>query len=133
MRAVFALAIHDKLRSDSPVDGTERKSADTPIRETPSPEIFRAIVAEIRAQVFSAEAKDSGNFVEFIGLAGLSQAEASSLRWKDIEWERKRIVTSGTKPLPASPCRFFHSSGRSSKNCAIAAAKGQEETPWCSR
>ena len=93
VRAVFALAIHDKLRSDSPVEGIDRKTGDTPIRETPSPEEFRAIVAEIRAQVFSAEAADSGDFVEFIGLAGLGQAEASSLRWKDIEWERNRIVT----------------------------------------
>ena len=30
-------------------------------------------------------------FVEFLGLAGVGQAEAASLKWGDIEWENQRI------------------------------------------
>lgn len=31
--------------------------------------------------------------MEFLGLAGLGQAEATSLRWSDIDWERETIRT----------------------------------------
>lgn len=36
-------------------------------------------------------AEDSGDFIEFLGLAGLGQAEASALKWKDVDWSRNRL------------------------------------------
>jgi len=38
---------------------------------------FNAIIADVRSQVYNADAADSANFLEFLGLAGLGQAEAS--------------------------------------------------------
>jgi integrase len=64
-----------------------------PIRKTPTFAEFKAIVVDIRAQRFSADAQDSADFVEFIGLAGLGQAEASALKVNDIDWERSTITT----------------------------------------
>ncbi len=64
-----------------------------PIRKTPTFEEFKAIVADIRAQRFNADAQDSADFVEFLGLAGLGQAEASALQIDDIDWQRSTITT----------------------------------------
>ena len=44
-------------------------------RLTPSFEQFKAIIADVRAQQFNADAQDSADFLEFLGLAGLGQAE----------------------------------------------------------
>ncbi len=92
--AVFRLAVHDGiLAPPSPIAHLKAKRAAQPIRTTPTLEEFRAIVAEIRAQPFNADAKASADFVEFVGLAGLGQAEASSLTWGDVDFEKGRITT----------------------------------------
>ena len=79
LRAVFALAVRDRLLPGSPAAGFKYQKRKKPIRKTPTVEEFRAVVADIRAQVYHADSKDSADFVEFIGLAGLGQAEASAL------------------------------------------------------
>ena len=93
MRAAFALAVRDRLLAHSPVDGIKTKKRELPIRKTPSFEDFRAIVASIRGQQFADTATDSGDFVEFIGLAGLGQAEAGALTWADVDWQNEQITT----------------------------------------
>ena len=73
------MAVPDGVIACSPADEAQSdetgkaNSQDANLRE------FKAIVADIRAQRFSADAQDSADFVEFIGLAGLGQAEASAL------------------------------------------------------
>jgi len=51
------------------------------------------IIADVRGQPFNAGAQDSADFLEFLGLAGLGQAEASSLRRSDIDFDAGRFVT----------------------------------------
>ena len=48
---------------------------------------------DIRDQPFNADAHDCADFVEFIGLAGLGQAEASPLTWRDVDFERGQLTT----------------------------------------
>jgi len=91
IRAIFALAVEDKLIVDSPAAGIKQLKRDTPIRESPTWEEFRAIVEDIRGQRFSAEATDSADFVEFLGLSGLGNAEAAGLKWRDVDWQAGRI------------------------------------------
>jgi hypothetical protein len=81
IREAFALAVADHLLSDSPAAGLKIKKIKRPIRKTPTFEEFAAIVADIRAMRHNPDARDSGDFVEFIGLAGLGQAEACALTW----------------------------------------------------
>ena len=69
IRSVFDLAIADKVLLDNPTAGTEHKVPADPIRITPTPEEFRAIVADIRAQPEYLGGADSGDFVGFVGLA----------------------------------------------------------------
>lgn len=93
VRSVFTLALNDRLISHSPAAAVKQVRRDKPVRRTPSVEEFNAIVADVRAQVYNADSKDSANFIEFLGLAGLGQAEASSLRWEDVDWQRQQITT----------------------------------------
>ena len=48
VRAVFALAVHDRVLAASPIEHLKGKRPAKPIRQTPSMEEFRAIVADIR-------------------------------------------------------------------------------------
>src|SRR5262245_10038875 len=93
LKEVFAMALRDRIISDSPAAHLKYIKREKPIRLTPTWEQFKAMVGNVRAQVFNADAQDSADFLEFLGLAGLGQAEASSLRRADIDLEAGRIIT----------------------------------------
>jgi len=67
------------------------KKPQTVKRQIPTVAQFEAIVADIRSQECSSYAQVTDDFVEFLGLAGLGQAEASALTWGDIDWQRHQI------------------------------------------
>ena len=107
IRAAFALAVADRLLIHSPVEGIKTRKRELPIRKTPSPEDFKAIVASIRSQQFADTAADSGDFVEFLGLAGLGQAEAGALTWADVNWRNAQITTFRHKTKRGFPVPIF--------------------------
>jgi integrase len=88
--ALFKIAKDDKMIVESPFDGvTVRwKKPQKPQRFAPTPAQFQAIVADIRAQKFNPDSQDSADFIEFLGLAGLGQAEAASLTWEEVDWSK---------------------------------------------
>ena len=86
------MAVADKVIVESPAKGLKYRKPAKPIRTTPTFEQFAAIVADIRNQRFSADAGQSGDFVEFLGLAGLGQAEASSLTRADVDVDTGRFI-----------------------------------------
>lgn len=88
------MAVGDGMIAVSPAANLKKAKLEKPIRRTPTFEQFNAIVASIRSQEFNGhDADESADFVEFIGLAGLGQAEASALMWDDIDWQREQIIT----------------------------------------
>jgi len=94
IREILTMAIGDGIIVYSPAANVKRAKIDKPIRKTPTWEQFQAIVESIRSQVFNGhDADESADFVEFIGLAGLGQAEASTLTWGDIDWRREQMIT----------------------------------------
>jgi integrase len=94
LREMFALAVRDRIIAASPAQHLKYLKRETPIRKTPTFEQFQAIVESIRSQLFNGhDADESADFVEFIGLAGLGQAEASSLTWDDVDFERQQVIT----------------------------------------
>lgn len=92
-KEVFDMALRDHVISRSPAAHLRSSKLDKPIRRTPTIDEFHAIVADIRAQKFNADAAESADFVEFLGLAGLGQAEAAALTQGDIDWQRETITT----------------------------------------
>jgi integrase len=93
LKEVFALALRDRIIFHSPAAHLKYIKREKPIRLTPTWEQFKAIVANVRAQVFNADAQDSADFLEFLGLAGLGQAEARSLTRADVDPDAGRITT----------------------------------------
>ncbi|MBM3832793.1 MAG: hypothetical protein FJ403_05875 [Verrucomicrobia bacterium] len=91
-KKLFELAINDRIIIENPAEGIKPLKRENPIRLTPTWEQFQAIVRNIREQQFNAEAADSANFVEFLGLAGLGNSEAANLKWKDIDFITGRIT-----------------------------------------
>jgi len=92
IRDALDLAVQDKIILESPAKGLTYRTRPQPIRRTPTFEQFRRIVIDIRAQKFHREAEQSGDFVEFLGLAGLGQAEAASMTRADVDLDAGRII-----------------------------------------
>jgi integrase len=55
---------------------------------------LKVIVETIRSQKYNGhDTRESGDFVDFLGLAGLGKAEAAARRQSDIDWQRETITT----------------------------------------
>jgi integrase len=93
LREVFALALRDRIISRSPAAHLKYIKREKPIRLTPTWEQFKAIVADVRSQQFNADAQDSGDFLEAMGLLGLGQAELAPLTRADVDLEAGRVIT----------------------------------------
>jgi integrase len=94
IKDILAMAVGDGIVAASPAVNLKKVKTDKPIRKTPTFEQFQQIVEGIRSQQFNGhDADESADFVEFIGLAGLGQAEASALTFADIDWKREHITT----------------------------------------
>jgi integrase len=93
VRSALDLAVRDRMIAENPVAHLTYRKRERPIRLTPSWEEFQAIVSNIRNQPLNADAEDSADFVEFIGLAGLGQAETGALTWRDVDFDRGQMTT----------------------------------------
>lgn len=91
LRAMFRLAVADRIIAESPMANVKQLKRDLPIRNTPTVEEFEAILASIRAQRLNADSTASADFVEFLGLSGLGNAEASSLTWGDVDFAKGKL------------------------------------------
>ena len=80
--------MRDRIITASPAAHLFSAKPEKPIRLTPTFEQFKAVIADVRAQPFNADAQDSADFLEFLGLAGLGQAEAAP--WVQRTWTSTR-------------------------------------------
>jgi integrase len=93
IRNAFDLAVKDRIIADSPAAYLKYRKRERPIRLAPSFEEFKAIVDNIRAQTLNRDAEQSADFVEFLGLAGLGQAEVRALTRADVDLDAGQIIT----------------------------------------
>ena len=104
VRALFDFAVSDAVIVKNPFDPKIIRTAkrEPVTRLIPSPQEFEQIIAEIRQPSWTLEKgkrggqrpmyqHDSADFAEFLGRAGVGQAEAGSLTWADIDEEREVI------------------------------------------
>jgi len=92
IRAALDMAVRDRIITENPVAHLKYKKRATPIRLTPTWEQFQSIVENIRSQPFIPDREQSSDFIEFLGLAGLGQAEAASIKRCDVDLESARII-----------------------------------------
>jgi integrase len=91
LRQVFALAISARALAESPAAGLKMLKPEEPIRATPTWPQFQKLVEEIRRQRLNADAKESADLVEFMGLAGVGLAECANLKGEHVDLEAKKI------------------------------------------
>ena len=90
VRCIFRVAVNDKIIAENPVLRTEKKR-EKPNRPCPSWDEFKAIVSAIRNNQPLGSGEASANLIEFMGLAGLGNAEAWKLVWGDVDFKRNTI------------------------------------------
>jgi integrase len=94
LRDLLESAVRDRLIVQSPAAHLRGLKRVKPIRLTPSFAQFQQIIADVRSQQFNGHgAEQSADFLEFLGLAGLGQAEARALTRADVDFEAGRIRT----------------------------------------
>ena len=90
IKNTFQLAVDDKVISTNPYTAIpakqRRKRVSKELATIPTLEEFNSIVTAIRTQRFADHAQDSADLAAFLGLAALGEAEAQSLKWKDIDF-----------------------------------------------
>src|SRR6267378_7263783 len=68
VKELFNAAVRDRIITASPAAHLRSAKREKPIRLTPTFEQFKTILAEVRCQVFNADAQDSADFLQFLGL-----------------------------------------------------------------
>ncbi len=92
-RDVFNHAVEDGVIAHSPAASIKyRARKDTNKKLIPSWAEFESIVAHVRSQKYADTAKESADLIEFMGLAGLGQAECAGLSWGDINFQSGKIA-----------------------------------------
>jgi integrase len=92
VRSALDLAVRDRIIAENPVAHLKYRKRAKPIRITPSFEQFNAIIADVRAQPFNADAQDSGDFLEAMGLLGVGQAELAAIKRSDVDFASGQII-----------------------------------------
>ena len=99
VRDAFALAVADRLIAELPAT-LKIKKAKKPIRQTSTLEEIPAVVADIRARPFNAEARDSGDFVE------LPAYSHQSFRWQGHRDGGKLVLDTYSHVAPKHSARM---------------------------
>jgi integrase len=81
----------------------KRRKNDKVKREVPTLEQFQKILSHMRSNKFNPHGEESADFIEFLGSAAVGQAEAGNLRWRDVDFEKGRIIFHRQKTK-----RYFH-------------------------
>jgi integrase len=93
IRDALDMALGDHVIMENPAAALTYRKRKKPIRLTPTFEQFNQIVADIRGQKFNGhDADQSGDFIEFLGLAGLGQAEAAAITRAHVDLDTGRII-----------------------------------------
>lgn len=91
LRDAFKEALADKVLIDNPIADLEYRRRQRPLRLTPSWQQFEQIIADVRSQRFNADSEESADFLSFMGLGGLGQAEIANITRAHVDLESNRI------------------------------------------
>ena len=91
LRQTFELAVALGWLKESPASGIKLVKPGTPERLTPTLGQFQSIIQTVRDQKASRRCNHTADLLEFMGLAGVGQAEAANLRGEHIDFARQEI------------------------------------------
>lgn len=106
LTAVLKLGVADGYLSFNPIERLPKQKIKWVRQEppAPTPEQHLAIVADIRSKFKTDRNEETADWVEFLGLAGIGEAEAAFLDWKDFDWKGRKFTAhkqrTGSDPFP---------------------------------
>jgi len=93
LRQIFEYAREDlRLILENPAAKLKRRKESRHRPEIPTKAQFISLLEEMRKDV---RAKESANFVEFLGYSGLRLNEARHVKWKDVNFENGTLTITG--------------------------------------
>lgn len=93
LRQLFEYAREDlRLILENPAIKLKRRKESKHRPEIPTKAQFIRLLEEMRKDI---RAKESANFVEFLGYSGLRLGEAREVRWKDVSLETETLTVTG--------------------------------------
>jgi integrase len=92
VRDALAKAVTDRVLFENPAAHLRYLKRHKPIRLTPAWEEFKAIVVNVREQWCNSDAQATGDFLDFLGRAGVGQAEASAVKREHVDLAAGRIL-----------------------------------------
>lgn len=99
MRNVFGYAVKIGLLLNNPAEGIERRRVVQAKIQIPSREQFKALVAAIREsdgrEDSKHKARPGADLVELLAYSGCRLTEGTSLRWKDVNFEKNALMITG--------------------------------------
>jgi len=102
IRKVFRLALERHWRLDDPTTGLKMFAHKEKMIAVPSFEEVRKVINSLRElPLRNGSGIRASEFIELLALSGLRLKEAQSLKWGDIDWQRKVLIVrqgKGDKP-----------------------------------
>ena len=96
LRAIFEITREYGMAYRNPLEGVSKARMRQKRLELPSVAQFHAIVKAV-AEAGARQSKDCAEMVRLLAFSGARLAEATALRWRDVDAEKGRLTVAGTK------------------------------------
>lgn len=96
LRTIFEIAREYGMAYQNPLEGVPKARMRQKRLELPSVAQFHAIVKAV-AEAGARQSKDCADMVRLLAFSGARLAEATALRWCDVDAEKGRFTVAGTK------------------------------------
>ncbi|MGA2446752.1 MAG: tyrosine-type recombinase/integrase [Opitutaceae bacterium] len=93
LRAILEYAVREGIILDNPARVLKRRKLGKPQILIPSKAQFRPLVEDMRHQ--DSRSGPAADLVELLAYSGMRLAEATSIRWRDVYFERQQFVVTG--------------------------------------
>lgn len=90
---IFGYAEREGFVLENPAEHVKRRKVSTKKSVIPNQDEFKKLVTTLRSA--DVRYSDAANFVELLAYSGMRLAEASALRWEDIDFGRKIFAVTG--------------------------------------
>ncbi len=96
LRAIFEIAREHGVTYQNPAERLSKAKMRQKRLELPSVTAFHAIVKNV-SEAGAGQSKDCADLVRFLAYSGARISEANAVRWRDCDWEKRRLAIPGTK------------------------------------
>lgn len=109
LRAILEYVVREGIILDNPARVLKRRKLGKPQILIPSKEQFRRLVEDMRQQ--DSRSQPAADLVELLAYSGMRLTEATSIRWREVYFERQQFVVTGgaagTKNLEVRTAPLF--------------------------